>query len=73
MQKSQCLLFLLKRSYVIKKFGAIALSNLTFLLTILVQTFLLINNRMENWVWKSTEKTLFNFKVLESFPVGYHL
>ena len=73
MQKSQCLLFVLKRSYVIKKFGAIAFSNPTFLLIILVQTFLLINNRMENWIWKSTETTLFNIKVLESFSVGYHL
>ena len=35
--------------------GAIALSHIPFLLMILAQNFMLINNYMETWVWNSTE------------------
>lgn len=75
MRKHQCLLFVLKQSFIChkKKFCAIAFSNPTFSLAILVQTFLLINNHMENWVRKSTEIKFFNFKVLESYSVENHL
>ena len=42
-----------------------------FLLMILVQNFMLINNHIETWVWKSKEIKLLNFKNLYFFQHGH--
>ena len=37
-----------------------------FILTISLQSFMLTNNHIESWVWKSSEKTLLTYKILKN-------